>query len=52
MAKAAITKGFDVPINDGLEVEKECYGQLLNTRDRVEGLAAFAAKRVPIYQGC
>lgn len=52
MAKAAITRGFDVPIHDGMKVEKECYGQLLNTRDRIEGLAAFAAKRVPIYQGC
>lgn len=51
MAKIAITKGIEVPIEDGFEIEKTCYAQVLNTKDRVEGLAAFSAKRVPIYRG-
>lgn len=35
----------------GLEVEEDCYGQLLDTKDRLEGLAAFAEKRKPNYNG-
>lgn len=51
MAKIAITKGVEVPIENGFEIEKQCYAELLNTEDRVEGLAAFATKRVPVYRG-
>ncbi|CAL7941255.1 unnamed protein product [Xylocopa violacea] len=51
MAKAAISKGLQVPITDGLEIEKQCYRKVIDTQDRIEGLAAFAAKRTPIYQG-
>ncbi|XP_058791355.1 methylglutaconyl-CoA hydratase, mitochondrial [Phymastichus coffea] len=51
LAKVAISKGIEVPIDDGLEIEKQCYAQLLDTEDRLEGLAAFAAKRVPVYRG-
>ena len=51
MAKVAITKGVEVPIENGFEIEKQCYSQLLSTQDRVEGLAAFATKRVPVYRG-
>ncbi|KAK0095923.1 hypothetical protein PV326_007050 [Microctonus aethiopoides] len=51
MAKVAITKGIEVPIEDGFKIEKECYAQLINTEDRLEGLSAFTTKRVPIYRG-
>lgn len=51
VAKVAITKGIEVPIEDGLEVERQCYSKTINTKDRVEGLAAFVAKRVPVYRG-
>lgn len=51
LAKVAISKGIEVPIDDGMEIEKQCYSQLLDTEDRLEGLAAFAAKRVPVYRG-
>ncbi|XP_066599130.1 methylglutaconyl-CoA hydratase, mitochondrial-like [Prorops nasuta] len=51
MAKVAVSKGMDVPIKDGLEIEKQCYSQLINTEDRLEGLAAFSAKRVPVFKG-
>ncbi|XP_076757160.1 methylglutaconyl-CoA hydratase, mitochondrial [Xylocopa sonorina] len=51
MAKSAISKGLQVPITDGLEIEKQCYRKVIETQDRIEGLAAFAAKRIPIYQG-
>ncbi|KYN10075.1 PREDICTED: methylglutaconyl-CoA hydratase, mitochondrial [Trachymyrmex cornetzi] len=51
LAKVAISKGMEVSQEDGMEIEEQCYSKLVNTKDRIEGLAAFAAKRVPIYQG-
>lgn len=51
LAKMAITEGIQVPMEDGLEIERKCYMKLLDTEDRIEGLAAFTAKRVPVYKG-
>ncbi|KAK2584989.1 hypothetical protein KPH14_008519 [Odynerus spinipes] len=51
LAKEAISKGMEVSIKDGLEIEKQCYNKVINTEDRIEGLSAFTAKRVPIYRG-
>ena len=50
-AKQAIDEGFDCDLSSGLAVETRCYLQLLNTKDRLEGLAAFAEKRAPVYTG-
>nr|GMC98518.1 probable enoyl-CoA hydratase 2, mitochondrial [Ipomoea batatas] len=51
MAKRAIDKGFEVDLESGLALEEDCYDQLLNTKDRLEGLAAFAERRKPKYTG-
>lgn len=51
LAKVAISKSTEVPLEDGLEIEKQCYSKIVDTKDRLEGLAAFAAKRDPVYQG-
>uniref|UniRef100_A0A7C8ZQN8 Methylglutaconyl-CoA hydratase n=1 Tax=Opuntia streptacantha TaxID=393608 RepID=A0A7C8ZQN8_OPUST len=51
MAKRAIDGGLDMDLASGLRLEEECYEQILNTKDRLEGLAAFAEKRKPIYTG-
>lgn len=51
MAKKAIDEGFDVDSESALGLEEVCYEQLLNTKDRLEGLAAFAEKRKPMYSG-
>ncbi|KAH0548363.1 methylglutaconyl-CoA hydratase, mitochondrial [Cotesia glomerata] len=51
LAKVAISQGIEVPIEDGFKIEKKYYSELLKTQDRIEGLAAFSAKRVPIYRG-
>lgn len=50
-AKFAIDQGFDRDLESGLALETSCYLKLLNTRDRLEGLKAFAEKRDPEYKG-
>jgi len=50
-AKEAIDRGLDVDLEAGLAIERACYEATLRTQDRNEGLAAFAEKRPPRYQG-
>jgi enoyl-CoA hydratase/carnithine racemase len=50
-AKEAIDRGCELPIEEGLAVEAECYARTLETTDRLEALAAFAEKRTPEYRG-
>lgn len=51
MAKKAINKGMQVDIMSGLAIEEACYAQTIPTKDRLEGLKAFAEKRKPVYTG-
>jgi methylglutaconyl-CoA hydratase len=50
-AKRAIDHGSELAMDDGLKYERHCYEQTLTTADRNEGLAAFAEKRPPRYEG-
>lgn len=50
-AKAAINGGLDMDRDAGLALERACYGQVIPTKDRLEGLAAFREKRKPVYRG-
>lgn len=50
-AKIAIDQGFDRDLEAGLALETRAYLELVNSRDRLEGLAAFAEKRQPVYRG-
>ncbi len=52
MAKKAIDEGVQVDLETALsKVEFECYGVVVDTADRKEGLLAFKEKRKPNYQG-
>ncbi|KAK9095175.1 hypothetical protein Scep_026644 [Stephania cephalantha] len=51
MAKRAIDEGLEVDLSSALALEEECYQQVLESKDRLEGLAAFSEKRKPIYTG-
>ena len=50
-AKFAIDNGYDRDLSAALALETKAYIQLLNSKDRLEGLAAFAEKRKPVYRG-
>jgi len=51
MAKLAIDKGMQVDLTTGYSIEEVCYEQVIPTKDRLEGLKAFAEKRKPVYKG-
>ncbi|KAM6985378.1 methylglutaconyl-CoA hydratase, mitochondrial [Aplochiton taeniatus] len=51
MAKLAINQGIEVDLATGLAIEEACYAQVIPTKDRLEGLAAFKEKRAPRFKG-
>ena len=51
LAKVAINASQNMDLAGGLAVERACYAQVIPTRDRLEGLAAFREKRKPRYRG-
>jgi len=51
MAKQAVSRGLELDRDSGLALEQACYAQVIPTKDRLEGLAAFRDKRKPQYRG-
>ena len=50
-AKEAVNGSLDLDIEEGLKLEEKCYGMIVPTKDRREGLQAFVEKRKPVYKG-
>lgn len=48
-AKKAINDGLDVPLADGLIIEREYLGKLVAVGDQIEGATAFLEKRKPNF---
>lgn len=44
-ALKAVTQGMDMSLEDGMALERQCFGELCETEDKEEGVAAFLEKR-------
>lgn len=47
----AVTRGFDLPLKDGLALETKLFASLFATDDMREGTRAFLEKREPLFKG-
>ncbi len=50
-ALAAIHRGMDASIDDGLAIEEAAFARTVPTHDAQEGVAAFLEKRPPAFLG-
>ena len=50
-AKLALRRGFDVDLASGLMIENESWEHVAYSADRHEGIAAFVARRKPLWPG-
>lgn len=50
-AKRLALAGRDLPLDVGLELERQAFGLLRDTEDRLEGRRAFSEKRAPVFRG-
>jgi enoyl-CoA hydratase len=48
---AAVTRGLNATISEGLEIESEQFARMVPTHDIREALDAWIARRLPQYQG-
>ena len=47
----AVTRGLELPLDQGLSLETELFTRLFVTKDMREGTLAFLEKRVPAFKG-
>jgi len=51
MAKEAIKRSFEVPLEEGLHFERKNFYMLFSSEDQKEGMSAFVEKRKPDFKG-
>ncbi len=49
--KRLARQGLDMPLANGLTLERTTFGLLRDTKDRMEGRVAFREKRKPVFKG-
>jgi enoyl-CoA hydratase len=47
----AVTRGLDLPLEEGLALEAKLFASLFASQDMREGTRAFLEKRVPVFKG-
>jgi enoyl-CoA hydratase len=47
----AVTRGLELPLEEGLALEAELFSRLFSTEDMREGTSAFLEKRSPVFRG-
>lgn len=50
-AKEAVRRGSEVPLAEGLRLERDLAAVLMGTSDRIEAAAAFRERRKPVFRG-
>ncbi len=50
LARSAISRGMDMPLQDGLRLEADLSTLAFQTEDAAEGMDAFSAKRKPAFK--
>ena len=51
VAKEAVNAAFESTLAEGVRLERRLFTLLFATEDQKEGMAAFAEKRAPVWQG-
>ncbi len=51
LAKEAVLKALDTPLEEGLQFERKNFYLLFSTEDMKEGMKAFTEKRPPSFKG-
>ena len=51
LAKEAVSRALDLPLDDGMRLEHDLYVLLQTTSDRREGVRSFLERRPPRYEG-
>ncbi|GMR31770.1 hypothetical protein PMAYCL1PPCAC_01965, partial [Pristionchus mayeri] len=51
MAKEAVNRAYETTLREGLNVERRLFHSTFATKDRKEGMTAFAEKRKPEWKG-
>ena len=51
IAKEAVNHAFELPLAEGIHLERRLFNMLFATADQKEGMAAFVEKRPPAWQG-
>ena len=49
MAKEAVNRAYEAPLAEGILFERRLFHALFGTEDQKEGMAAFVAKRPPVF---